>query len=333
MKEANVPVAAESAVTIEGISKRFGRTLALDSVSFNIAHRELFAILGPNGAGKSTLILTLCTLVRPDSGIATVYGIDVVRQPRQARRQLGVVFQEPSLDTRLTVEENLEFHARVFQVPGDVRRKRMIELLDLVELGDSRKRLVGTLSSGMRRRVEVVRALMHDARIVILDEPTVGLDAQSRSHMWDYLRRLQREREVTLVVTTHYIEEVDACDRVCIIDHGNVLALDTPETLKTRHGEQSIRIEPRDGEAAEAILRRFPEAVAAPGGRMVIATRDPKVGEALLGEFGQRLRSIFFERSSLESVFLNLTGRDIRDRSGNATGGPEGRRPGEEPRM
>jgi ABC-2 type transport system ATP-binding protein len=333
MSEASVRQAQTEAVTIEGISKRFGRTLALDSVSFDIRNRELFAILGPNGAGKSTLILILCTLLRPDTGIAAVHGIDIVRQPRRARRQLGVVFQEPSLDTRLTVEENLEFHGRVFQVPADLRRKRMAELLDLVELGNARKRLVRTLSTGMRRRVEIARALMHDSKVVILDEPTVGLDAQSRSRMWDYLRRLQNEREVTLIVTTHYIEEVDACDRVCIIDHGKVLALDTPETLKARYGEQSIRIVPRDGQAAEAIRRRFPGAVAAPDGSMVIATRDSTAGEALLAEFGQRLRSISFERSSLESVFLNLTGRDIRDHPGNATDVPEGRRPGEEPRM
>jgi ABC-2 type transport system ATP-binding protein len=323
---------SEAIVAIEKVSKRFGRTLALDDVSFDIRDRELFAILGPNGAGKSTLIMILCTLLRPDSGTATVAGFDVLKQPRQIRRKIGVVFQDPSLDTRLTVEENLDFHGRVFEVPGALRKRRADELLDLVDLGDVRKRLVRTLSTGMKRRLEIARALMHDSRVVVLDEPTVGLDAQARSNMWDYLRRLQAERQVTLIVTTHYIEEVDTCDRVCIMDHGKVLVLDTPAALKEQYGGHAIRFEPSDPAAAAAIRGRFPDVVDAGHGQMALASHDPNVAAALLGEFGTLLKSINFEQSSLESVFLTLTGRENRDQGADGNGLAERGR-GQEPRM
>src|SRR5690606_22810490 len=217
----------------------------------------------------------------------------------QARRKLGVVFQEPSLDTRLTVQENLEFHARVYQVPAALRKQRISEMLEMVELTHVRGRLVRTLSAGMKRRVEIARALMHDSKVVILDEPTVGLDAQSRARLWEYLDRIRREREVTLIVTTHYIEEVEPCDRVCIIDGGKVLALDTPGALKANYGEQAIRLTPRDSAAETAILERFPEAVRSPDGELVLASGDPAVTETLLGEFGARLHSFSVDRSSL----------------------------------
>jgi ABC-2 type transport system ATP-binding protein len=323
----------ELAVSIESVSKRFGRVQALDAVSLDIKSREMMAILGPNGAGKSTLILILCTLLEADAGRASVAGIDVRSKPREARRRLGVVFQESTLDTRLTVEENLEFHGRVFGVPGALRKKRIAELLDLVELGDTRNRLVRTLSAGMRRRVEIARALVHDSSVLILDEPTVGLDAQSRARVWDYLRRLQAERDVTIIVTTHYIEEVDTCDHVCIIDHGKVLALDTPGALRSAHGEQSIRVETRDAAATQAIRIAYPDAVATGEGAFTIVVCDDTASEALLRNHAQHLRSISIERSSLESVFLNLTGREIREQKGGVPGAIEGRVPGQEPRM
>jgi ABC-type multidrug transport system ATPase subunit len=221
-----LPTAAASdmIVCIDGLSKRYGRTVALDGVSLAIRRNELFALLGPNGAGKTTLIHILCTILQPDSGTVTLAGFDVVRQPLKARRHLGVVFQEPSVDDRLTVFENLNFHGLVYQVPATTRRKRIGELLKLVELEDWRHALVRSLSSGMKRRVEIARAQIHDSAVLILDEPTSGLDAQSRERIWAYLMRLRRDRALTIIVTTHYIEEVEGCDRVCIIDHGHVLA-------------------------------------------------------------------------------------------------------------
>lgn len=324
----------DSAVRIDNVSKRFGRTLALDDVSLDIPSKELIAILGPNGAGKSTLIMILCTLLRADSGSAAIAGFDIARKPRQARRKLGVVFQEPSLDTRLTVAENLDFHARVYQVPAHLRRQRIDEMLDMVELSDVRDRLVRTLSAGMKRRVEIARALIHDSSVVILDEPTVGLDAQSRARIWEYLHRLRRERDITLIITTHYIEEVENCDRVCVIDRGKILALDTPAALKQTHGEQIIRVTPINAETSVAIQARFPQTLSTPEGGIVISDTTGTVSEQLLAEFGQKLRSVNLERSSLESVFLNLTGRAIRDQADERrAGGVEGRRPGQEPRM
>ena len=234
----------EPAVAIEGVSKRFGRTLALDNVGFDVRRNELFALLGPNGAGKTTLGHILCTILKPDSGTARINGIDVIKNPLAGRRSLGVVFQEPSLDDRLTLYENLNFHGLIYGVPAAQRRSRIEEMLALVELSEWREHLVRTLSSGMKRRLEIARAFVHDAQILFLDEPTVGMDAQSRDRLWGYVRRLRRERELTVIVTTHYIEEVEGADRVCIIDRGHILANDTPAALKLAHGQELLRVVP-----------------------------------------------------------------------------------------
>src|SRR5215469_1603526 len=246
-------VPPSAAVEIDHISKRYGRTVALDDVAFAVARGSVFALLGPNGAGKTTLLHILCTILRPDSGTARIGGIDVVQQPLKARSHLGVVFQEPSLDDRLTVAENLEFHGLVYGVPRALRRTRINEMLALVELEKWRDSLVRTLSSGMKRRLEVARALVHDSRILFLDEPTAGLDAQSRERMWRYLRNARAGRELTVIVTTHYIDEVENCDRLCIIDGGHILADDTPAALKARHGHALLRVVARDEAAAAEI--------------------------------------------------------------------------------
>lgn len=304
---------ANPIVEVSGLSKRFGRTLALDGLDLSINRNEMFALLGPNGAGKTTLIHILCTLLRPDAGSARIAGFDVVRQPLRARRHIGIVFQEPSLDGRLTVEENLNFHGLVHRVPWRLRRRRIAEMLDLVELADTRHRLVRTLSAGMKRRVEIARALIHDAEIVILDEPTVGLDAQSRERIWAYLRKLKAERGITLIVTTHYIDEVESCDRVCILDHGRILALDTPEALRTRFGIEQVRITPRSPASGAAILALHQGALVEPAGEIIIPTASPEVVERLRADFGTGISGIVIERPSLLSVFLALTGRELRD--------------------
>jgi ABC-2 type transport system ATP-binding protein len=304
-------------VEVRNLTKRYGRTLALDDVSLDIAPGERYALLGPNGAGKTTLIHVLCTIHQADSGLAVVSGYDVHKRPRLARRHLGVVFQESSLDTRLTVTENLEFHGRIFGVPGRLRRQRIAELLELVELGDWRDHLVRALSKGMQRRLEIARALVHDARLLVLDEPTVGLDAQTRLRMWDYLRDLQQRRDLTVLVTTHYIEEVDACDRVCIIDHGKVLTVGTPNELKAAHGRTLVRVLPRDAETAAAIRAEHPETLAE-GDVLVLPAPDEAALETLLARHGARLRAFTVERPTLESVFLSLTGRAIRDQAAGA---------------
>jgi ABC-2 type transport system ATP-binding protein len=307
------------AIEVGGVSKRYGRTEALTGVSFDVGRQELFALLGPNGAGKTTLLHILCTILRPDSGTVRIGGSDALAHPTRSRRDIGVVFQEPSLDDRLTIYENLNFHGLVYGVPGAARRRRIGEMLELVELTDWRDKLVRTLSSGMKRRVEIARALIHDSRILFLDEPTAGLDAQSRERIWRYINQLRGRRDLTVVVTTHYIEEVEGCDRVCVIDHGAILAMDTPAALKAAHGQQLLRVVPHD-DAAAAIIAAYPDAIVRPGGEILVKSSGDSFAEAFLARHGPRIRRLSVEEPSLESVFLALTGREIRDQ---AAGGRE----------
>lgn len=307
-----------TAIRLDAVSKRYGRTLALDGVSFEVRDKELFALLGPNGAGKTTLMHILCTLLRPDAGKACLAGIDVTRRPLQARRRLGIVFQEPSLDDRLSVYENLDLHGLIFGVPRKVRQRRIEELLALVELTDWADKAARTLSSGMKRRLEIARALIHDSEILLLDEPTVGLDAQTRDRIWHYIRRLQAERSITVLVTTHYIEEVENCDRVCILDHGKVLADGAPKALKREFGQQLLRIVPKTKADYAEITTRYATRLNRADETEIILTSDDAFSESFLSENGARIRALSIEVPSLESVFLTLTGRDIRDKAADA---------------
>ncbi len=315
----------DPAILVENVSKRYGRTLALDGVSMDVAPGQLFALLGPNGAGKTTLVHILSTILTPDSGRALLAGFNVVRQPLKARRSLGVVFQEPSLDDRLTVFENLEFHGQVYGVPRAKRRQRIRELLEVVELTDWQGSLVRQLSGGMKRRLEIARALVHDARILFLDEPTVGLDAQSRARIWEHVKQLQSERNLTVVVTTHYIDEVERCDEVCIIDQGKILVQDSPAELKRQHGQELMRVTARDLETAREISSKY--AVRLTGVQkdeelMLVSDQlDGEPGgfmEEFLAGYGSRLTQIQVEQPTLESVFLTLTGRELRDQAASA---------------
>lgn len=306
------------AIRVHAVSKRYGRTLALDEVSFEVRDKEMFALLGPNGAGKTTLLHILSTILRPDSGVAMVGGFDVARQPFAARQRLGIVFQEPSLDDRLTVRENLELHGLVFGVPRKLRRQRIEEMLALVELTEWATKPVKTLSSGMKRRLEIARALVHDSAILLLDEPTVGLDAQTRERIWSYIRRLRAERDISVVVTTHYIKEVEGCDRVCIIDGGKVLALDTPEALKRSYGQVLARLTPATEPDREAIAARFADRLTGTQGEELTLLSDEAFVASLLAEFGTRITALKLESPSLETVFLSLTGRELRDRAAGA---------------
>jgi ABC-2 type transport system ATP-binding protein len=312
--------ARESMVVVSEVSKRYGRTVALDGVSLEVAHGERYALLGPNGAGKTTLIHIICTIHPADSGTVTVGGWEVHKQPRRARQALGVVFQEPSLDTRLTVAENLEFHGQVFGVPRQLRRRRINDLLELVELADRRDKLVSSLSKGMQRRLEIARALVHDARVLVLDEPTVGLDAQTRARMWDYIAEVQRRHELTVLVTTHYIEEVDDCDKVCIIDHGKVLAVDTPAALKSAHGRTLVKVTARDEAAAEKLLETYPGS-SVTAGQVVLPVDSTAAVTEILRTHSDEMEAMTVESPTLESVFLSLTGRAIRDPSVEAEQG------------
>ncbi|GLQ08769.1 multidrug ABC transporter ATP-binding protein [Devosia yakushimensis] len=303
------------AIVVTDLVKRYGRMLALDSVSLTVPNNTMFALLGPNGAGKTTLIHILCTILQPDGGQAWLAGTNVQKQPLKARQNIGVVFQEPSLDDRLTAYENLDFHGRVYNVKSADRKRGIDELLALVELEDWRHAVVRTFSSGMKRRLEIARALLHSPRILFLDEPTVGLDAQSRAGIWAYLDTLRKQRDLTIVVTTHYIEEVENCDKVSIIDHGKIIADGSPLHLKSQHGKETARVIPRDAETAAALTARYGALQTAKDGSLIIDASAPGFADAFLAEFGSRIRQVAFDKPSLESVFLTLTGRELRDRT------------------
>ena len=319
MSDPSIPTPTQAdGIRVDALSKRYGRTLALDGVSFDVRRNELFALLGPNGAGKTTLMHILCTILQPDGGSAQIGGYDVVKQALAARQRLGIVFQEPSLDDRLTVRENLELHGLVFGVPRKLRRQRIEEMLALVELTEWAAKPARALSSGMKRRLEIARALIHDSEILLLDEPTVGLDAQTRERIWDYLRRLRRERDITVVVTTHYIEEVENCDRVCIIDGGKVLTLDTPEALKQAHGQAMLRLTPATDADRDTIAIRFADRLSGTQGKEFVLRSDDAFVAQVLAEYGTRITALKVEVPSLASVFLSLTGRELRDKAADA---------------
>lgn len=300
-------------IQVDALAKRIGATQALDGISLTARQGQRVALLGPNGAGKTTLINILCGLVKPDSGTALVAGHDVTAQPAAVRSSIGVVFQDTSLDTRLTVAENLEFHGLVFGMSRRARTRRAAEVLELVELSDWRDAVVRTLSGGMTRRLEIARALMHDPRLLFLDEPTAGLDAQTRDHIWSYLDWLCRETGLTLLVTTHYTEEVETFDQVYIIDRGRVIADGTPFDLKARHAATTLIVRPRDTAARAAIRAAWPQARDR-GQALALPVEDSDTIDAFLAAFGSHIRGFDTRAATLSGVFLSLTGRDLRDR-------------------
>jgi ABC-2 type transport system ATP-binding protein len=222
----------EVMIEVQGLERRFGEKRALDGIDFEVPEGCLYGLLGPNGAGKSTTMKILATLLAPSGGRARVAGHDVAREPHAVRRSIGVLFQEPTVDDRLTARENLEVHARIYGVARAERRRRISEALAWVELAGEADRLVRTFSGGMRRRLEIARALTHRPRVLLLDEPTTGLDPQSRRAVWEKLQALRREERLTILVSTHYLEEAEGCDRVAIVDHGRLLVEETPAALR-----------------------------------------------------------------------------------------------------
>jgi len=313
------------AIRVEGLVRRFGDIVALDGLSFEIGEGELFGILGPNGAGKTTLINILSTLLRPSAGSADVAGFSVLDRPDDVRKSIGVVFQESSLDTRLTARENLSLHAAVYRVPRAERRQRIADMLAMVELEDRADSLVETFSGGMRRRLELARGFTHRPRVLFLDEPSLGLDAQTRRRIWEHIDQWNREQATTVILTTHYMEEADRlCGRVAILDRGRIAALDSPERLKALLGGDVVTLETSDRSGAlAAALRQRPwiKAVMERDGVLDLSTeqgaqRIPDIVSAAQ-DLGIPLASVNLHRPSLEDVFLHFTGRSMREESAN----------------
>ncbi|MFH1640027.1 MAG: ATP-binding cassette domain-containing protein [Chloroflexota bacterium] len=302
-------------IEVENLSKNFGQMTAVDRISFRVAEGEIFGFLGPNGAGKTTTINMLCTLLKPAGGRAVVNGYDIVRQRSLVRRSIGLVFQEPTLDEYLTAEQNLRFHAYAYKIPGEIREKRIDELLELVELKERRRSKVRTFSGGMKRRLEIARGLLHNPRVLFLDEPTLGLDPQTRRHIWDYILSLRKQNNLTIFLTTHYMDEAENCDRITIIDQGRIIALDTPDRLKDAMGGDVVTLKAEDNRAAALELKEKYALTPVIQDETIVFSvpRGEKFLPKLMDGFKSRLVSIGVRRPTLDDVFLKLTGRAIRE--------------------
>ena len=302
-------------IQVENLQKKYGRLEAVKSVSFEVDEGEIFGFLGPNGAGKTTTINVLCTLLNPSGGSASVNGYDVVKQRNEVRRSIGLVFQESTLDEYLTAEQNLLFHSYAYGVSKDIRDQRMKSLLDLVDLWGRRKGKTRTYSGGMKRRLEIVRGLIHHPRVLFLDEPTLGLDPQTRRYIWDYVEDIRVKENLTIFLTTHYMDEAEHCDRIAVIDDGNIVAIDTPDKLKDGVGGDLVMIRATDNEAAAKELGEN-WSLESETQDDIVKFSVPK-GEEFLPEFVRNFKgellSINVRRPTLDDVFLSLTGRDIRD--------------------
>lgn len=312
-------------IELKNLSKKFGDLTAVNDVSFEVKEGQIFGFLGPNGAGKTTTISMLATLINPTSGNARVNGFDIVSQRDNVRKSIGIVFQDPSLDDELTAFENMDFHGRLYNVP-DVERKQKIEaLLKLVELDDRKNDLVKTFSGGMKRRLEIARGLLHEPKVLFLDEPTLGLDPQTRNHLWEYIKALNEKKHITIILTTHYMDEADRlCDVVSIIDHGKIIALDAPQKLKNSIGGSMISIKTSKSIEASQLLEKFKgvKNVKLHDGvvDINIENAEKMISEivTMLSKKNISIESINIHTPTLEDVFLYFTGKTIREEEGNS---------------
>ncbi|BAF58958.1 MAG: daunorubicin resistance protein DrrA family ABC transporter ATP-binding protein [Pelotomaculum sp.] len=306
-----------SIINIENLVKKFGNFAAVRGISFSVSEGEIFGFLGPNGAGKSTTIKILSTLLKPTSGKAELAGYDVVAHPNEVRRSIGMVFQDPSLDNRLTAEENLLFHAMLYNVPANLIRPRIDQVLEIVDLADRRRSLVKTFSGGMKRRLEIARGLLHRPKVLFLDEPTAGLDPQTRNAIWEHVRKLRDETGITVFMTTHYMDEAENCDRIAVIDHGAIQAIDSPAALKRMLGGDKIIVR-GDPALQKDLEARYGIAVREADGECHFLVRGgAEFVPLVVSDFNGRIKSIQVKEPSLDDVFLHLTGRAIRDEEGS----------------
>ncbi len=306
---------SEYIIEVENLTKKYGDLAAVNNVSFTVKPGEIFGFLGPNGAGKTTTINILCTLTKPTSGRASIAGLDVVHRQSQVRQMIGLVFQDPSLDERLSALQNLRFHALVYSVPASVREQRIEQFLKMMELWDKRHNKVQTFSGGMKRRLELARGLLHHPRVLFLDEPTLGLDPQTRNRMWEYILELRRQEATTIFLTTHYMDEAENADRIAVIDYGKLIAMDTPAKLKKMVGKDIVSLKTDDNDKAMAeISRRYQiEARRDGDGLCFEVANGEEFLPVLLREFSTLIVSVSMRRPSLDDVFLKLTGREIRE--------------------
>ncbi|MEM3378219.1 MAG: ATP-binding cassette domain-containing protein [Candidatus Bathyarchaeia archaeon] len=301
------------------LTKSFNSLTAVDKLNITVESGEIFGLLGPNGAGKTTTISMLCTILKPTSGTARVNGFDIVKESMQVRKSIGIVFQDPSIDDRMTGRENLFMHANLYGVPPSEQKSRIDRVLKLVELEDRADDLMRTYSGGMRRRLELARGLIHYPKVLFLDEPTIGLDPQTRDHVWKYIRELKETHDLTIVLTTHYMDEADKlCDRIAIMDYGKIIALDTPAKLKETLAGDVVIIKANNLELLSSLVT---EKLGLQNARVINGTVEVTVknGKSMLPRIVEAatqnnifVESIALREPNLEDVFLHYTGRTIR---------------------
>lgn len=313
----------KNSIIIKNLSKNYGKLTAIDNLSLDVKEGEIFGLLGPNGAGKTTLISVLATLLKPSKGKILVDGYDVEKEAKKVRESIGITFQETVLDLELDAIKNLDFHGMLYKMSKELRKKKIKEMLDLVGLSEHNKKTVDKFSGGMKRRLEIARGLLHNPRILFLDEPTLGLDPQTRRHIWDYILKLKKKEKITILLTTHYMEEADyLCDRVAIIDKGKIIALGEPRKLKSQLQGDIIKIKLK--KLGKKLIEDFKKSnfikeikVSQNNINLLVKNAESKIVRVIdiIKNNESEINEISIHKPTLEDVFLNFTGREIRDDS------------------
>ena len=308
-------------IETKALTKTYGKIQAVRGIDLNIEKGEIFGLLGPNGAGKTTTIGMLCTIINVTSGCAFIAGCNVIQEPAQVRRKVGIVFQDPTLDTVLTGRENLELHARLYGISANARQDRINEMLELVDLQDRGNDITRTYSGGMRRRLELARGLLHKPAVLFLDEPTLGLDPQTRARTWEYIKKMTKMEQTTVVLTTHYMEEAEqVCDRVGIIDHGRIIALNSPDNLKESMGGDLVVIRAKDPPLEKIKALAYVSEVKLSDGTLEITMKEAHLHLAELLSLIKDVECVEVRVPTLSDVFIKLTGRDMREDSAEDSG-------------
>lgn len=304
----------EPIISVSHYTKKYGSFTAVDDVSFEVEEGSIFAFLGPNGAGKSTMINTLCTLLEKTSGQLTINGFDLDTQKNEVRKSIGVFFQDQTLDEKMTVHENLKMHGVFYQVPKKELKEQIHFVLELVDLLEWQDASVSSLSGGMKRRVEIARALLHYPRVLFLDEPTTGLDPQTRNRMWEYILRLQKEKNITIFLTTHYMDEAEICDRVAIIDGGKIVVNDHPQALKQKYTRDKAKVRLKDPlKFIQALEDENFTYQQLENGYLSVHIDDIQIFLSFIESFKEEIESLEIKNGTLNDVFLEITGKEIRE--------------------
>jgi ABC-2 type transport system ATP-binding protein len=302
-----------SIIEVKNFTKKYGDFTAVDNISFEVEEGTIFAFLGPNGAGKSTTINTLCTIFEKTSGTLIIDGKDVSTQKSEVRSTIGVVFQDSTLDAKMTIEENLIMHCVFYNIPKQEMEERIQFVLKLVDLLGERKKLVSALSGGMKRRVEIARGLIHYPKVLFLDEPTTGLDPQTRAHIWEYIIKLQKERNITIFLTTHYMEEAEICNKIAIIDGGVIVAHDTPYALKKEYTKDKAYITTKKEAELEQLLEQYHLGYSKKEGYYKVDAENISLLLQVLSEQKDDITDIEVKKGTFNDVFLEITGKKIRE--------------------